>query len=298
MKRVVQDDHFKTDPPANMPRGLVRVAGYERRILSHPGSLHHRRFLRFTYEAVAYQCKVLLFGLSLAPRAFTRCMDAALSPLRQMGIRILNYLDDWLILAQSQAVLSSHKTLLLSHLGCLGLCQEHTVTQPTSFLPGHSYRLSADDSNCLSGVSRNNSTPRGLLKGRYRPSAQSFPENAGPYGSGFTGTSVGSASHATHQFLAETEGSIRGLALRTPPLKQGMILDTEHRRKVVTTDASNKGWGALCEGKPTLGLWSEEESDLHINCLEMLAVCQACQFFLPDITPCANTLRQQVRGHT
>ncbi len=47
--------------------------------------------------------------------------------------------------------------------------------------------------------------------------------------------------------------------------------------------ASKKGWGALCEGKPTIGLWSEEESGLHINCLEMLAVCHACQFFLPDI---------------
>ncbi len=66
-------------------------------------------------------------------------------------------------------------------------------------------------------------------------------------------------------------------------LKRGVILDTAHRRKVVTTDASNKGWGALCDGKPTFGLWSEEESGLHINCLEMLAVCQACQFFLPDI---------------
>ncbi len=28
-------------------------------------------------------------------------------------------------------------------------------------------------------------------------------------------------------------------------LKQGVILDTAHRRKVVTTDASNKGWGAV-----------------------------------------------------
>ncbi len=81
---------------------------------------HHRQFLRFAFEGVAYQYKVLPFGLSLAPRTFTQCMDAVLSPLRQMGIHILNYLNDWQILAQSQAVLTSHKTLLLSHLDCLG----------------------------------------------------------------------------------------------------------------------------------------------------------------------------------
>ncbi len=90
---------------------------------------HHRRFLRYTFEGVAYQYKVLPFGLSLAPRTFTRCMDAALSPLRPMGIRIL-YLDDWLILTQSQAVLTSHKTLLLSHFDCLGL----RVSFPKSIL--------------------------------------------------------------------------------------------------------------------------------------------------------------------
>ncbi len=64
------------------------------------------------------------------------------------------------------------------------------------------------------------------------------------------------------------------------------------------TNASNKGWGALCEGKPTFGLWSEEESGLHINCLEMLAVCP-CLSILPARhtgTPCASTLRQQVCG--
>ncbi len=94
------------------------------------------------------------------------------------------------------------------------LCQEHTVTQPTSFVPGHSNR--ADDSNCLRGASHDNLAPRGLFQGRYRPSAQSFSENAGPYGSGFAGTSVGSASHATHPVLAEAEGSIQGLVSRTP----------------------------------------------------------------------------------
>ncbi len=66
-------------------------------------------------------------------------------------------------------------------------------------------------------ASHDNSAPHGLLQRRYRQSAQSFPENAGPYGSGFAGTSVGFASHATHPVLVEAEGSIPGLALWTPP---------------------------------------------------------------------------------
>ncbi len=37
-EKVVQDDHFETDSPANMPRGLVHVTGSERRVLSHSGS--------------------------------------------------------------------------------------------------------------------------------------------------------------------------------------------------------------------------------------------------------------------
>ncbi|KAL0148789.1 hypothetical protein M9458_055967 [Cirrhinus mrigala] len=77
---------------------------------------HHRRFFRFAFEGVAYQYTVLPFGLSLAPRTFTKCMDAALSLLRQRGIRILNYLDDWLVLAQSEAELLSHEPLSSSDL--------------------------------------------------------------------------------------------------------------------------------------------------------------------------------------
>ncbi len=61
----------------------------------------HRPFLRFAFEGRAYQYKVLPFGLSLSPRVFTKVAEAALVPLRERGVRILNYLDDWLILAQS-----------------------------------------------------------------------------------------------------------------------------------------------------------------------------------------------------
>ncbi len=83
---------------------------------------HHRRFLRFAFKGTAYQYSVLPFGLALAPRTFSKCMDAALSLLRSSGVRILNYLDDWLILAQSRDTLISHIDSLLIHLEYLGLC--------------------------------------------------------------------------------------------------------------------------------------------------------------------------------
>ncbi len=61
---------------------------------------HHRTFLRFSFEG----------------------MDAALSPLRANGMRILHFLDDWLILAQSRDTLLSNIDLLLCHLESLGVC--------------------------------------------------------------------------------------------------------------------------------------------------------------------------------
>ncbi len=70
----------------------------------------HRPFLRFAFEGRAYQYKALPFGLSLSPHVFTKVVEAALVPLREAGIRILNYLDDWLILAQSRALLDMVNT--------------------------------------------------------------------------------------------------------------------------------------------------------------------------------------------
>ncbi len=82
---------------------------------------HHRRFLRFAFKGVAYEFKVLPFGLALAPRTFTMCMNSTLSPLRLNGICVLIYLDDWLIFAQSRSVLKKLKLRLLAHLADLGL---------------------------------------------------------------------------------------------------------------------------------------------------------------------------------
>lgn len=59
--------------------------------------------------------------------------------LRQVGVHILKYLDNWLNLAQLEAELNTHRSVLLSHLQCLGLnqpCQELTVPEQVYCFPG------------------------------------------------------------------------------------------------------------------------------------------------------------------
>ncbi|KAI2649105.1 Transposon Ty3-G Gag-Pol polyprotein [Labeo rohita] len=83
--------------------------------------LQIRKFLRFAFRDKAYQYWVLPFGLALSPRTFTKCVDAVLAPLRLRGIRILNYIDDWLILAQLEHMAVQHRDVVLAHMKELGL---------------------------------------------------------------------------------------------------------------------------------------------------------------------------------
>ncbi len=69
-------------------------------------------------------------------------MDAALAPLRLQGIRVLNYLDDWLILAHSTELVSYHREISLRHIRALGLRTNTkksvlTPSQQTVFLGVH-----------------------------------------------------------------------------------------------------------------------------------------------------------------
>ena len=68
------------------------------RIPVHPDS---RQFLGFVVFENTYQFKALCFGLSIAPQMFTRVMAPVSVMLHDLGVRILQYQDDWLVLASS-----------------------------------------------------------------------------------------------------------------------------------------------------------------------------------------------------
>ena len=58
--------------------------------------------------------------------------------------------------------------------------------------------------------------------------------------------------------------------------------DTLQRPVQVTiqSDASLAGWGAVCNGVRTGGLWASQEQKMHINCLELLVTELAMKSFL------------------
>ena len=102
----------------------------------HPSSRH---LLCFAYKDQVYHYQVLPFGLKGPPWVFTRLVAVLIASLRQSGVRIFHYLDDWLLVASSRTLLELHlqKTLELTRrLGFLVNLEKFSLTpsQIPSFL--------------------------------------------------------------------------------------------------------------------------------------------------------------------
>ena len=84
----------------------------------HPSS---RKLLRFTSEGTVYQFRALCFGLSSAPQVFTRVFAVVSAWAHSHGIRLLHYLDDWLVLSSLEREAKQAIQSLLSLCRTLGI---------------------------------------------------------------------------------------------------------------------------------------------------------------------------------
>ncbi|KAI2644245.1 Transposon Ty3-I Gag-Pol polyprotein [Labeo rohita] len=264
----------------------------------------HRKFLRFAFRGEAYQYRVLPFGLALSPCTFTKCVDAALVPLRLQGIRILNYIDDWLILAASESLAARHRDVVLAHMKTLGLRlnAKKSVLSPsqrTTYLgvvwdsTTMQARLSPARIESILVAVKRVKEDRSLTVKQFQQllGLMAAASNVIPFGllymrplQWWLKTKGFSPRGNPLHMIKVTHRGLRVLVMWRKPwfLNHGPVLGAPHHR-VTLADASLTGWGAVMSGRSAQGLWTGRHLSWHINCLKMLAVFRALKYFLPDL---------------
>ena len=76
-----------------------------------------------------YQFKCLPLGLACAPWVFTKTLKPVAAQLRQLGVRLIIYIDDILILAESKELARDHAIGLVYLLENLGFKQSQVSTR-------------------------------------------------------------------------------------------------------------------------------------------------------------------------
>ena len=130
------------DLPGSGGMGIVdRPIG---RLPSHPHPPNSRKYLRFCHRSQVFQFTSLPFGLATAPQVFTMIVKEVKLMTLSRGLRLHQYLDDWLIRSQSQeeAQVNTQAVDLTQSLGWI-INQEKSELKPTqvfSFV-GYEYHL-------------------------------------------------------------------------------------------------------------------------------------------------------------
>ena len=91
-----------------------------------------RKYIRFEWEGFLYQFLCMCLGLGPAPRLFTKLIKVPVSIFRKLYIKIIVYLDDFLILGKTleETIISRDTIYLLQNLGFV-INLKKSVVHPT-----------------------------------------------------------------------------------------------------------------------------------------------------------------------
>ena len=307
LNRFIPHVHFKMEGIQSL-RELILPGDFMIKLdlkdayFSIPIHTTQQRFLSFMWEGQSYQFTCLPFGLSSAPRTFTKVMKPLVAYLRSLGIRLVIYLDDMLILAQTKEELLKWRSIVLDLLENLGFLinykkSEFEPTQSLIFLGFLINSVQMEISLPREKVSQAIQEAQNLLRSGHA-SARQLAHLIGVFTSTLPAILPAplhyrGLQNLKHQILKRggydailqlSDEAREDLVWWTEnlPLVNGQPLVREQPSLQIESDASLKGWGAVCEGEQICGPWAEGEKNLHLNCLELLAASHAVQAFARD----------------
>ena len=128
LNNYLKTQSFKMETPETIRTSLqtgewVTSIDFKDAYFHIPINSQSRKYMRFHIRGDTYQFKALPFGLSTAPMEFTVAAKEVKFLAMKKGIRIHQYLDDWLVRARSHQACLKH-TNLGSSLLRIGLASE------------------------------------------------------------------------------------------------------------------------------------------------------------------------------
>ena len=256
--------------------------------------VHHdsRRYLRFVVGERSFQFRVLCFGLTTAPQVFTRIMAPVSAILHKYGVRMLRYLDDWLILASSEIACFQSRDRLLTICTELGIQVNLTKS---SLVPTQSLVYLGMEIWSLPFIAR----PTPVRINNLLRLIEEFLSTPSPPASLWRRL----LGHLSSLTLLVSGGMLRMRLLqlclkdqwdflddqfqvswsplcredllwwvRVAQLREGVSLSLPAPDVSFFSDASDVGWGALVGEHHSSGLWSPHQKTFSINLRELLAV--------------------------
>lgn len=317
LNKFVSNTHFKMEDHRTAAR-LVPRAGFMANIDLKEAYLlvavekSHRKYLRFEFDGICYEFNAMPYGLSVAPRVFTKLMKEVVNCLRNKGYRSVIYLDDILCIGRTYLECQDNVNKTLDLLRCLGFVVNFDKSnlkprQVCRFL-GFIYNtvdmsLSLPDEK-RKGIMQLVTKFMSLPKCSIRELAQFIGVltaacPAVKYGWLYTKTLERQKYLALKKY-EDLEVKIKLTDVILPDLYwwKHNILSTNNFLRTdksfvleIFTDASKTGWGVFCNGKRANGRWKIDESSFHINHLELLAVFLGLKCFASTYTNCSILLR-------
>ena len=266
-----------------------------------------RNYLQFRWKGKLYRFRCLPFGISIAPRVFTKLMRTVVERLRLMNIRLVIFIDDILVIGHSKEQCQQDSNKILKMLITLGwtINWEKSNLIPTQTIQFLGMKI--DSHNMLFKVPREKLKSikkdiEWLLNRKDKDKSITLRQLARVIGKLVAielailpmRLKTWKLQHCKNtQLKATWEGKIKLTAEAVEELKwwennleiwNGKAIILGPPKVTITTDASGTGWGAVCMEKTAQGLWSMLERNYGNNILEFMAGGFGVQSFETETT--------------
>ena len=266
-----------------------------------------RKYFRFEFDSNIYEFNALVMGYSDAPRIFTKVLKPILSHLRGNGVGIVMYIDDALIVQDSFDACTASTKLTASwfdklgftiHMAKSSLVPAKQITHLGFWLDSESMtvrptnkKAEAIKTRCFDLLGKQSCTIRELAEvigilvavapgNRF---ATVFYKRLEILKSFELSKNRGNYEAIIH-LPAEAIEDLKWWTHNTD--NYPVFVRKSDTAITMTSDASSSGWGGECKGETTGGLWTGQEQESHINCLELKAALFTLQAFGKNLKSC------------